>query len=64
MSQVRALHDSLIVLFFVFYTNQTSESKRKENPMGRMDIHVMCLRVFEDDADATGRAATRRPMSR
>ena len=65
MSQVRALHDSLIVLFLSFIRiRRPSQSKRKENPMGRKDIHVMCLRVFENDADATGRAATRRPMSR
>ena len=63
MSQVRALHDSLIVLFCLLYESDVRVS-RKENPMGRMDIHVKCLRVFKDDADATGRAATRRPMSR
>ena len=63
MSQVRALHDSLIVLFGLLYESDVRVS-RKENPMGRKDIRVMCLRVFKDDADATGRAATRRPMSR
>lgn len=39
MSQVRALHDSLIVLFCLLYESDVRVS-RKENPMGRKDIHV------------------------
>ena len=63
MSQVRALHDSLIVLFLSFIRiRRPSQSKRKSD--GKEGHTCECLRVFEDDADATGRAATRRPMSR
>ena len=40
MSQVRALHDSLIVLFFVFYTNQTSESVEKKRKSDGKEGHT------------------------